>query len=93
MHLHCAEIIYLFFLLSLAIILRKQRRPSPTQLLEHRCIRGEAAPTDELLDPPIGQDTDSEPLRFAEGDAGTRQILEYLREQTDDDAEDEEVPA
>ncbi|KAJ7854175.1 hypothetical protein B0H14DRAFT_3651329 [Mycena olivaceomarginata] len=49
------------------------------KLREERCIRGGEAPIDKLLDPLIEQeDVDFEFLRFADGDVGERQILEYL---------------
>ncbi|KAJ7807394.1 hypothetical protein B0H14DRAFT_2609697 [Mycena olivaceomarginata] len=59
-------------------------------LRKERCLRGEEASIDELLDPQIEQeDLDSEFLRFAEGDEGTREILGYLK-QRDNEEEDEE---
>ncbi|KAF8146693.1 hypothetical protein K438DRAFT_2092882 [Mycena galopus ATCC 62051] len=48
------------------------------KLRDERCIRGEEASIDELLNPLIEQDFDSEFLHFADGDAGEHQILEYL---------------
>ncbi|KAJ7850790.1 hypothetical protein B0H14DRAFT_3663793 [Mycena olivaceomarginata] len=51
-----------------------------TQSALDRCLRGEEATIDELLDPQIEQeDFDSEFLRFAEGEEGTLEILEYLK--------------
>ncbi|KAJ7876696.1 hypothetical protein B0H14DRAFT_3787464 [Mycena olivaceomarginata] len=64
-------------------------------LRKERCLRGEEASIDELLDPQIEQeDLDSEFLRFAEGDEGTREILEYLkrRDNEEEDEEDSQEP-
>ncbi|KAJ7815315.1 hypothetical protein B0H14DRAFT_2603514 [Mycena olivaceomarginata] len=64
-------------------------------LRKERCLRGEEASIDELLNPQIEQeDLDSEFLRFAEGDEGTREILEYLkrRDNEEEDEEDSQEP-
>ncbi|KAJ7730499.1 hypothetical protein B0H14DRAFT_2640224 [Mycena olivaceomarginata] len=64
-------------------------------LRKERCLRGEEASIDDLLDPEIEQeDLDSEFLRFAEGDEGTREILEYLkrRDNEEEDEEDSQEP-
>ncbi|KAJ7834821.1 hypothetical protein B0H14DRAFT_3142273 [Mycena olivaceomarginata] len=56
-----------------------------------RCLCGEEATIDELLDPQIEQeDFDSDFLRFAEGEEGTREILEYLKLR-DEDKQDEDL--
>ncbi|KAJ7435991.1 hypothetical protein B0H11DRAFT_1937097 [Mycena galericulata] len=61
------------------------------KLRNERCLRGEEASIDELLNPQIEQeDLDSEFLRFVEDDEGTREILEYLKRC--DSEEEEEDP-
>ncbi|KAF8155242.1 hypothetical protein K438DRAFT_1777783 [Mycena galopus ATCC 62051] len=58
-------------------------------------LHGEEASIDELLDPSIEQeDLDSEFLHFADGDEGTREILEYLklRDKEEQDEEDPQEP-
>ncbi|KAJ7712474.1 hypothetical protein B0H14DRAFT_3523917 [Mycena olivaceomarginata] len=50
------------------------------------------ATIDELLDPPIVQeDFDSEVLHFADGEEGTREILEYLKLRDEDDQDEEDL--
>ncbi|KAJ7861549.1 hypothetical protein B0H14DRAFT_3616970 [Mycena olivaceomarginata] len=50
------------------------------------------ATIDELLDPQIVQeDFDSEFLRFAEGEEGTREILEYLKLRDEDEQDEEDL--
>ncbi|KAJ7876366.1 hypothetical protein B0H14DRAFT_3543816 [Mycena olivaceomarginata] len=61
-------------------------------LRRDRCLRGEEATIDELLDPQIEQeDFDSEFLRFAEGEEGTREILEYLKLRDEDEQDEEDL--
>ncbi|KAJ6596582.1 hypothetical protein B0H10DRAFT_1888667, partial [Mycena sp. CBHHK59/15] len=61
-------------------------------LRRDRCLRGEEATIDELLDPQIEQeDFDSEFLRFAEGEEGTREILEYLKLRDEDEQDKEDL--
>jgi hypothetical protein len=55
-------------------------------LRKERCIRGEEAPLDELLNPLIEQeDLNSEFLRFADGDNGMQEIVEYFQKRNEDD--------
>jgi hypothetical protein len=63
------------------------------RLRKERCIRGDEASLDDLLNPLIEQeDLDSEFLRFADGDVGVDQILDYIRKQDEDSDDDEEAP-
>ncbi|KAK7025912.1 hypothetical protein R3P38DRAFT_2529773, partial [Favolaschia claudopus] len=61
------------------------------KLRNERCIR-ETVSLDELLDPLIErEDSDSEFLRFSDGDAGICEIVALVRKRADENEEEEEV--
>ncbi|KAJ6471411.1 hypothetical protein C8R45DRAFT_1104380 [Mycena sanguinolenta] len=60
-------------------------------LRKERYIRGDEVSLDELLDPQMErEDLDSEFLRFADGDEGTQEIIEYLKKQNEEEDDEEE---